>query len=74
MNFAERAIERKYVMSFLKAHWPAFASVMGLGYSFLKPSIDAYVVAHPHTAVSVFLTTAVAAWYANQKKIPGGTQ
>jgi hypothetical protein len=59
-------------MSFLKSHWPAVASVMGFSYTFMKPAIDTYVTAHPHTALGVFFTCVVGAWYANQKN--GGTQ
>lgn len=57
-------------MNWLKAHWPTVVSAVGFAIPFLLPSLNAYVAAHPHSAVGVLLSALVAAWYSNQNPQP----
>lgn len=49
-------------MKFLKAHWPTILSVAGTALTYMLPGLQALVIAHPKSAVSVLLGALIAAY------------
>lgn len=64
INVVERIAERRFVMSFLKAHWPAISAVAGAVITFMLPSLQAFESAHDKTVVGVLCSCLIAAYYA----------
>ena len=49
-------------MKFLKAHWPTILSVAGTVLTYLLPGLQALVIAHPKSTISVLLGALIAAY------------
>ena len=57
----------KYLNAML-THWSTYAGLVGGVVSFLTPSINAYVAAHPHAVAGVLLGAVVTAYHMSAPK------
>lgn len=55
-------------MNWIKMHWVSVAGVLGIAIPFLKPSIDAFIAANPHSTLAVLLAAIVSAYYVNSPR------
>lgn len=53
VNGLERVFLRRAALNFLKKHWGTIVSVAGPVLVFLEPSLHAYALANPKTAIGV---------------------
>lgn len=58
-------------MQFLKKYWPTITAIGGGIVPFMIPSLNAYVAAHPHTAIGVLMAAVIAAYHATAPKDKG---
>lgn len=57
----------KYFQALL-THWSSYAGALGIVLTFLLPSLNVYVAAHPHSTAAILIAAIIAAYHLTAPK------